>query len=132
MKTKQKIGRGIVGLALASGLSGCSEYGQAFSNQLIEGMVVQGAMSAVDEAVRTDIGGPRGTNVENNFYENSDNNRIDCVTVRVKGEDGKFYLEDVYGEILYYRINGGIIIRDRRDGKNLIVDKYSLIKVIDN
>ena len=70
---KQKIGRGLAGLVLASGLtglaagtSGCTTEGNAFGQGLVQGAIITGVTSGVDAAVRNEIEGPRGTTIVNN------------------------------------------------------------------
>jgi len=88
-----KLGRGIVGLAL-TGLAGCTTAGQEFVNEVIEGVVVQGAVSSADAIARNEFEGPRGTNIENNFYTN--NGRNVQLPENVIYRDGSYYPAEGY------------------------------------
>jgi hypothetical protein len=79
MTIKEKIGRGLVGILLATGLTGvvagtssCTTAGEAFGRNVAGSLVMGAAGAAVDEGVRTSIGGPRGTTV--NVYNTAGRN----------------------------------------------------------
>lgn len=73
MTIKGRIGKGLVGILLATGLTGvvagtssCTTAGEAWGRGVAGSLAMGAAGAAVDESVRTGIGGPRGTTVINN------------------------------------------------------------------
>ena len=118
---KQKIGRGLAGLVLASGLtglaagtSGCTTEGNAFGQGLVQGAIITGvggfASGMGNEAGRQAAGGgPTGTTiVNNNGYGAPQQQYVQPEGARINTQDNLYRFvfvidseeKEVYGRII--------------------------------